>query len=82
MITEKLMTYAVGRHIDYRDMPAVRSIVRTAAANNYRFEDIVLGVVNSAAFRRRETPCSPACDHGAGGQPFHQRSVRSLKAWR
>jgi hypothetical protein len=59
IITEKLMTYAVGRHIDYRDMPAVRSIVRSAAANNYRFEDIVLGVVNSAAFRRRDPAAPP-----------------------
>jgi mono/diheme cytochrome c family protein len=58
IITEKLMTYAVGRHIDYRDMPAVRSIVRSAAANNYRFEELVLGVVNGSAFRRRE-PAAP-----------------------
>jgi mono/diheme cytochrome c family protein len=56
VITEKLMTYAVGRHIDYRDMPAVRSIVRSAAAGKFRFEDIVLGVVNSDAFRRRDNP--------------------------
>ena len=54
VITEKLLAYAVGRKIDYRDMPAVRNIVRSAAARNYRFEDIVLGVVNSDAFRRRE----------------------------
>jgi hypothetical protein len=54
VITEKLMTYAVGRPVEYLDMPTVRRIVRSAAANNYRFEDIVLGVVNSAAFRRRE----------------------------
>ena len=37
-ITEKLMTYALGRHVDYRDMPAVRAIVREAARDNYRFE--------------------------------------------
>jgi mono/diheme cytochrome c family protein len=55
-ITEKLMTYAVGRHVDFQDMPGVRRIVREAAANNYRFESIVLGVVNSDAFRRREAP--------------------------
>jgi hypothetical protein len=53
-ITEKLMVYAVGRHLDYRDMPTVRRIVRQARADNYRFESIVLGVVNSDAFRRRE----------------------------
>jgi mono/diheme cytochrome c family protein len=56
VITEKLMTYGVGRHVDHRDMPSVRSIVRTAKASNYRFEDLVLGVVNSAAFRQRSAP--------------------------
>jgi hypothetical protein len=56
VITEKLFTYAVGRHVEYRDMPEVRRIVRAAAKNDYRFEDIVYGVVNIAAFRRREAP--------------------------
>jgi hypothetical protein len=59
IITEKLMIYAVGRPLDYRDMPTIRRIVRNAAANNYRFEDIVLGVINSDAFRRREAPELP-----------------------
>ena len=58
IITEKLMTYAVGRHLDFRDMPTVRRIVREARDNNYRFESIVLGVVNSDAFRRR-APAAP-----------------------
>jgi hypothetical protein len=53
IITEKLMTYAVGRHVDYNDMPTVRRIVRTSADHNYTFESIVMGVVNSDAFRRR-----------------------------
>ena len=56
IITEKLMMYAVGRHIDYRDMPAVRTIVRDAKTDNSSFEDIVLGVVKSDAFRRRAPP--------------------------
>jgi len=59
-ITEKLMIYAVGRHLDYRDMPAVRRIVRDSKASNYTFESIVLGVVNSDAFRRREPTATPA----------------------
>jgi len=58
-ITEKLMAYAVGRSLDYRDMPSVRRIVRSAAADNDRFEAIVLGVVNSDAFRRRGAPDLP-----------------------
>ena len=53
IITEKLMTYAVGRTADYHDMPTVRHIVHEAKDQNYTFESIVMGVVNSNAFRRR-----------------------------
>jgi hypothetical protein len=53
-LTENLLTYALGRTIDYRDMPTVRRIVRQAAADNYRFKAIVMGVVSSDAFRKRE----------------------------
>ena len=52
--TENLMTYALGRSLDYRDMPTVRRIVRQAAADDYRFKSIVLGVISSDAFRKRE----------------------------
>jgi hypothetical protein len=52
--TENLMTYALGRSLDYHDMPTVRRIVRQAAADDYRFKSIVLGVVSSDAFRKRE----------------------------
>jgi len=55
-LTEKLMTYALGRPVDYRDMPVVRRIARDAARNNYRFSSIVLEIVSSDAFRRREAP--------------------------
>jgi hypothetical protein len=52
--TENLLTYALGRTIDHRDMPTVRRIVRQAAADQYRFKSIVLGVVTSDAFRKRD----------------------------
>jgi hypothetical protein len=52
--TENLLTYALGRSLDYHDMPAVRSLVRNAAKDDYRFESIVVGVVSSDAFRKRE----------------------------
>jgi Protein of unknown function (DUF1588)/Protein of unknown function (DUF1592)/Protein of unknown function (DUF1585) len=55
-LTENLLTYALGRSIDYRDMPAVRKIVRGAAADDYRFESVVLGIIASDAFRKREAP--------------------------
>jgi hypothetical protein len=52
-LTEKLMTYALGRGLDYYDMPAVRKIVREAAAHDYRFSSLVLGIVNSTPFQKR-----------------------------
>ena len=53
-LTENLLTYALGRSLDYHDMPTVRRIVRQAGADDYRFKSIVLGVISSDAFRKRE----------------------------
>jgi hypothetical protein len=52
--TENLLAYALGRTVEYRDMPAVRKIVHGAKADNYRFESIVLNIISSDAFRKRE----------------------------
>jgi Protein of unknown function (DUF1592)/Protein of unknown function (DUF1588)/Protein of unknown function (DUF1585)/Protein of unknown function (DUF1595) len=49
--TEKLMTYALGRGVQYFDMPSVRKIVRDAKRDNYRFSSIVMGIVNTPAFQ-------------------------------
>jgi mono/diheme cytochrome c family protein len=57
--TENLMTYALGRRVEYADMPAVRAIVRDAAKNNHRMSSFVLGVVNSVAFRRANADTHP-----------------------
>ena len=55
-LTEKLLTYALGRGLDYRDMPAVRAILRDASRDNYRFSTLILGVVHSTAFQMRTAP--------------------------
>jgi hypothetical protein len=49
-VTEKLMSYALGRRIEYYDKPAMREIVRSAAAGRYRWSAIVLGIVQSPEF--------------------------------
>ncbi len=54
-LTEKLLTYALGRGLEPYDMPAVRAIVRGSAATNYRMADIVLGIVKSVPFQMRTT---------------------------
>ena len=55
-VTEKLMTYALGRGIEYYDAPAVRAIVRGAAEDGYRLSSLVKGVVRSAPFQMRRSP--------------------------
>jgi hypothetical protein len=54
-MTEKLLTYALGRGVEYYDMPAVRRIVRDAAADDYRMSSFIMGVVDSVPFRMRRT---------------------------
>jgi mono/diheme cytochrome c family protein len=55
---EKLMMYAVNRQLEYFDMPQIRAVVRGAAKDNYKFSSIVLGIVNSDAFRRQGPPAA------------------------
>jgi mono/diheme cytochrome c family protein len=52
-VTEKLMTYALGRGLEYYDAPSVRAIVRDARGTDYRFSSLVLGIVNSSPFQMR-----------------------------
>ena len=54
-ITEKLLTYALGRGLDWRDAPAIRRIVMEAAPREYRFSDIVLGIARSLPFTHRKS---------------------------
>jgi hypothetical protein len=54
-MTEKMMTYALGRGVEASDMPAARRVVRDAAAQDYRFSSIVLGIVKSVPFQMRMT---------------------------
>ena len=52
-LTEKMLTYALGRGLEYSDMPAVRAIVRDAAKNDYRLSSLIAGIVQSPPFRMR-----------------------------
>jgi hypothetical protein len=52
-LTEKLLTYAIGRDVEYYDMPAVRQIVRNSAKDDYRFSSLILGIANSPQFQMR-----------------------------
>jgi mono/diheme cytochrome c family protein len=52
-LTEKMLTYALGRGLEFSDMPAVRAIVRDAAKTDYRVSSLVVGIVQSPPFRMR-----------------------------
>ena len=54
-VTEKLTTYALGRGLEYYDMPAVREIIREAASDDYKWSSLVLGIVESAPFQMRRS---------------------------
>jgi hypothetical protein len=53
-LTQKLMTYGLGRGVEYPDKPLVRAIARDAAQQDYRFSSIVLGIVKSAPFQMKK----------------------------
>ena len=52
-VTEKLLTYALGRGVSYADAPTVRQLVREMADDEYRWSSLVLGIVSSAPFQMR-----------------------------
>jgi hypothetical protein len=54
-LTEKLMTFALGRGLEHYDAPAVRRIVRDAGKEDYRFSNIVVGIVQSVPFQMRSS---------------------------
>jgi mono/diheme cytochrome c family protein len=65
VVTEKLMTYALGRGVEYQDMPMVRAIARDAAANKYRFSSLVMGIVKSDAFLMNQKAVTAAAGQHA-----------------
>jgi len=70
VFTQRLMTYALGRGVEYQDMPIVRSIMHDAAKNDYHFSSLVLGIVNSAPFemKMRKTETESRVIPPAAGQ--------------
>jgi hypothetical protein len=74
--TQNLMAYALGRRVEYYDMPTVRSIVRKAEASGYRMSDFVLGVVQSGAFRMKRVPTETRAANPESVQGTGARGVR------
>jgi hypothetical protein len=64
--SQKLMTYALGRGLEYYDMPTIRAITRSAAKNDYRFSSLVMGIVESPQFQMRAPESAQASATVAG----------------
>jgi hypothetical protein len=67
VVTEKMLTYALGRGVEYRDMPTVRQIVHESAANQYRFTSLVMGIVKSPPFQTSMKTPTESADAGGSG---------------
>lgn len=83
-VTKRLLMYALNRELEYYDMPEVRQIVRAAAAHDYRFADLIAGVVASDSFRRQGPEAPPkgpqtpptkvaSLTSGPAGKPLQER---------
>jgi Protein of unknown function (DUF1585) len=59
-LTENLLTFALGRGVDYYDAPAVRKIVKDAEKEDYRFSSLILGIVKSPPFQMRRAEVNEA----------------------
>ena len=77
--TERFLTYALGRVVDYRDMPAVRKIVRDAKRDNYKFSALVWEIVTSEPFQMRQAPAAAAPPVGDGANGFDELEGRARK---
>jgi hypothetical protein len=73
-LTQKLLTYALGRGIRYYDMPAVRAITRAAAKNEHRFSSLIFGIVNSTPFQMRMKPLPDS-----GRPPANSQTVAAVR---
>jgi len=66
VMTEKMLTYALGRGLEYYDMPAVRQILRGSAPGNFKFSSLVLGIVKSTPFEMKLSGASQETTASAG----------------
>jgi len=72
-LTEKLLTYALGRRLEYYDEPAVREVTREARAAGYRFSALVLGIIQSAPFQMKVKGTLSASAPILGGKPHEEQ---------
>jgi hypothetical protein len=67
IFAENLMAYALGRRVEYFDMPTIRAIIEDAAEDDHRISSFILGIVRSPAFQSARAPTVPVADAPASG---------------
>src|SRR5207244_12115257 len=67
-LTENLLTFALGRGVEYYDTPAVRKIVSDAGKDDYRFSSLILGIVKSVPFQMRRAEMTSVAGKTADNQ--------------
>ncbi|MES2603830.1 MAG: DUF1592 domain-containing protein, partial [Pseudomonadota bacterium] len=75
-LTEKLMTYALGRPMEARDMPVVRSVVRAAAKDDYRFSTLITSIIETNLFQKKKVPELTSVDN-AGDVALSTESTKT-----
>jgi mono/diheme cytochrome c family protein len=77
-VTEKLMTYALGRGLEYYDAPVVRQIIRDSDASDYRWSTVIMGIIQSKPFQMRMLPAgAKVADNNARGAATSSSTRRS-----
>jgi len=68
-VTERLLTYALGRGLEYYDAPVVRELLRDAGAADYRWSAIIMGIVQSKPFQMRMLPAAAGANTADNNAP-------------
>src|SRR5204863_5939096 len=75
VMTEKMLTYALGRGIEYYDMPAVRKIVQDGRSRDFKFSSVVVGIAKSLPFQRKEAKARESAAVGREAQARQRAAV-------
>jgi hypothetical protein len=76
VVSERLLTYALGRGVEFEDMPTVRAVVREAASRKYAFSSLVMAIVKSRPFQMNSRGAEPAVQTAGGSTPAPLRAAR------
>jgi len=80
IFTEKLLTYALGREVEYYDYPAIRRIMQEGAGNDYRWSSVLVGIVKSMPFQMSVVRSAPPQNEVASQYPQRTKALGQLRS--